>query len=263
MKKFLFILFLMTLFVIYAGPGTELFSKLLRLDEPEVHEIQTGDWLSKLAEKYYGDASYWEELALVNRAPDGDLIFPGEEVVVPSFEAIQEIRRSRSISAVNKVLSEQQNILAGKITHPVPENATPVVEEPVQSPGIAEDNSIEGDFEPIPQDESAFQPENESEEVSTGSGPESLLKSTPFVTGIAVLGVVVAIAIFIFARRKKREEELETYNESPQEERSLFTFNDFHRDDGEDNKEDHNGNPDKDEDREEKKRDSKKEMEIA
>ena len=261
MKKFLLALFLICLIVIYAGPGADLFSKLLRLESPKVHEIQTGEWLSKLAEQYYGDASYWEELALVNRAPNGNRIFPGEEIVVPSFEAIRTIRESRSITAVNQVLSEQQNILAGKMTYPAPEPApepqAPAVAESSTRSSSEEEDLLDENPAPVQLREASAEFEDELETSASDEDGGSLLRSTPFVTGIAVLGVIVAVAVFIFGRRKKEREEIEIHDDQPDEEtykgKPLFTFDDFHKDDEQD----------EDDKPEKRRKDEKKSVEIA
>ena len=95
MKKFLFFVFVMSavLLGIYSEDQflwcTRLFS-----NDPHVHTIQQGEYFSKISQQYYGTATYWKELAMINRAPISDLVFPGEEIVVPSLEAIQELRKS-------------------------------------------------------------------------------------------------------------------------------------------------------------------------
>lgn len=82
------------------------------LNEPTTYAIEPGDYLSKISLKYYGTAKYWQELALINRAPNSDLVFPGEVVFVPSREVIEELHRARSFSKVNQLLDAQELALA-------------------------------------------------------------------------------------------------------------------------------------------------------
>jgi len=106
-RLFLTLLFLPVAFLLL-DPAETLLSRMLRLEQPVAHEIKRGEYLSKLAKEYYGDASYWRELALVNRAPNADYVLPGEEILVPSFESIQRIRRARTLSQVNRAVMEVQ-----------------------------------------------------------------------------------------------------------------------------------------------------------
>jgi hypothetical protein len=198
MKRFFFSILLMGALVVFMEPAGKLLSTILHLEQPTSHEIQTGEWLSKLAVKYYGDASYWRELALVNRAPNGDLIFPGEKVIVPSFEAIRQIRRSHSMSAVNEVVDMQETILAGKMR----ETSQPVAERPYQP----ESESANGG---LSQKELTSESPGESmlptDEEFAGT-EKSFFLSTPFLTGAVILAVILAMGIFMYARKKKREE---------------------------------------------------------
>jgi LysM repeat protein len=82
------------------------------LNEPTTYAIEPGDYLSKISLKYYGTAKYWQELALINRAPQSDLVFPGEVVLVPSREVIEELHRARSFSKVNQLINSQELMLA-------------------------------------------------------------------------------------------------------------------------------------------------------
>lgn len=227
LKRFLFSVVLMGLLVLFMEPAGNLLSNFLRLDQPRTHQIAEGDWLSKVAKKYYGDASYWQELALINRAPDGDLIFPGEEIIVPSFEAIREVRTSRRLSAVNDIVEMQQDILAGRME---------VEREPVaQAPPKTEEP--EGTTEPMPGEASDSDGETAALDLEDHYGSESseaapFYRSTLFITGMVILAVVLAIAIFMYVRQKKREKEEVSYYgssdaDAEQDEkaaRSIFRF---------------------------------------
>lgn len=223
MKRFLFSIVLMGLMVLFMEPAGNLLSNFLRLDQPRTHQIAEGDWLSKVAQKYYGDTSYWRELALINRAPDGDLIFPGEEIIVPSFEAIREVRTSRRLSAVNDIVEMQQDILAGRME--VEREPLAEMEEPEKGP------------EPITK--SAPPEESQDEETAAtdlrefyadeSSADTPFYRSTLFITGMVILAVVLAIGLFMFVRQKKREKEEISYygsddEQDDTEERSIFRF---------------------------------------
>ena len=112
MKKALMTLLLTITVVLFLDPAKTLLSQFRVLENPIEHEIRHGEWLSKIAKEYYNDLSYWKELALVNRAPSGNRVFPGEKVMIPSFEAIKAIRLAQSLSDVNRLISEQQNTIA-------------------------------------------------------------------------------------------------------------------------------------------------------
>ena len=112
MKKFLTLL---VVFAVILGIYSEdqfLWCKKIFMTEPSKHIIQKGEYFSKLSQQFYGSAEYWRELALVNRAPNSDLIFPGEEIVVPSMDAIRRLQKSRSLSSVNKIVLEQEDCIA-------------------------------------------------------------------------------------------------------------------------------------------------------
>lgn len=112
MKRLLIFLFIVSLLIIGYSYDQFAWCKKLILGEPSTHTIQQGEYLSQIAKKYYGDASYWRELALINRAPDCDVVFPGEEIVIPSFDVIKEIRKTRWLTKVNKYVKGQEEILA-------------------------------------------------------------------------------------------------------------------------------------------------------
>jgi hypothetical protein len=106
MKKILFTLLLAFMVVLFLHPGRGVLSKFLGMKQPKLHQVQRSEWLSKIALRYYGDSSYWRELALLNRAPDHRLLRHGEEVIVPSFRIIQEIRRTKKFFNVAHLINE-------------------------------------------------------------------------------------------------------------------------------------------------------------
>jgi LysM repeat protein len=58
-------------------PGTE---------EETTYVVVSGDWLSKIAQRFYGDAGLWPRIYQANRTvigPDPNKIYPGQELVIP------------------------------------------------------------------------------------------------------------------------------------------------------------------------------------
>ncbi len=234
MKRFLFAIALMGLFVIFMEPASNLLSSLLRLDQPLSHEIKDGDWLSKIAQQYYGDPSYWKELALINRAPNGDRIFPGEKVVVPSFDAIQKVRQARSLSDVNGVVGLQEDILAGRVKS----HTEPLAQHEQSQPSISPSTSMSpSTLRDVPAEPStdASEPTASKEPAidfdaydgeATNGAETSFWFSTPVITGMVILAVVLVMGIFMYSRKKKREE-VDFYGSSSKtDEKSPYLFED-------------------------------------
>lgn len=55
--------------------------------ESQYHTVESGDWLSKLAEKYYGDAKKFDVIFDANRPmlSDPDKIYPGQVLRIPKL----------------------------------------------------------------------------------------------------------------------------------------------------------------------------------
>ena len=51
----------------------------------QFHEVQKGDTLSKIAEKYYGDPSLYKDIFEANKniLKDPNKIFPGQKLRIP------------------------------------------------------------------------------------------------------------------------------------------------------------------------------------
>lgn len=51
----------------------------------QYHEVQKGDTLSKIAEKYYGDPSLYKDIFEANKniLKDPNKIFPGQKLRIP------------------------------------------------------------------------------------------------------------------------------------------------------------------------------------
>jgi LysM repeat protein len=60
------------------------------------HVVQRGDWLSKLAQRYYGDIYKWPIIHEANRKIIGanpDVIKPGQELLIPDLPKVTAKRR--------------------------------------------------------------------------------------------------------------------------------------------------------------------------
>lgn len=84
-----------------------LLSSRLYLDTPRLHLVHQGEHLSGLAEAYYGHPAYWRILALINRAPNADVLLPGEILLLPSQAAMAELAAAQTLTRVNEIVNNQ------------------------------------------------------------------------------------------------------------------------------------------------------------
>lgn len=201
MKKVIIILFIVMLLV--AGYAHDKFAwcKKLILGEPTTHVIQKGESFSKLAKQYYGSTKYWRELALINRSPNSNLVFPGEEIVIPSLNAIKEIRKTRWMTKVNSFMKGEQDILAGLNRSEEPalaatsqgtspetgtaKSATSSVEEPM---------AIADEAEPMP-----LMKDNDNLKSSGSLG---------LIVGILAVLLIASMVAYLVVRSRKRAEQI-------------------------------------------------------
>lgn len=215
MKKFLFTIALMGALVVLVDPARNLVGEILKLEDPTTSEIEKGDWLSKVALRHYGDASYWRELALVNRAPDADLIFPDEEIIVPSFKAIQKIRDAQRLSTVNTLVDEQEAIVAARTESQTEEIAARPESQNESQSGSEEGEQLQGDpskdigdevIAANPQDSDLLSGETES--AANGQETGTFRASTPVIAGLVILSVIAVIAVFMAIRSRRRHQRI-------------------------------------------------------
>lgn len=194
MKKFFSILLIIGLLVIGYTSDVFLYAKKLISGEPTTHSIKNGEYLSEIAQKYYGRADYWQELALVNRAPDSDLIFPGEEIIIPSKEVIEKIRRTRWLSRVNRYVKGQENMLAGRLDEQQDHSFSGTVPETMSESELP---ITELENKPLP---------NKTVEAQKNEAPAK--SSLPYFL-LAAIGIVfiTAMIILILYRKRKRAEQ--------------------------------------------------------
>ena len=190
MRRLIVIVIVVVLGILCYSSDFLLYTKKVFLSEPTTHTIEKGEYLSKIAQHYYGNADYWRELALINRAPDSDVIFPGEEIVIPTLDVIKQIRNTRWLSKVNRFMNDQENILAVHKVKAAEPDLAEVSSEPVTEPVTAAINADEsGVTQNVP-----------------GDNNEKSAKSSVFYIILAAIAIalVAGIVAFIIYRRKNR-----------------------------------------------------------
>jgi LysM repeat protein len=190
--------------VIFSTSDVLVFAKKIFLGDPTTHEIQNGEYLSMIAQKYYGDASLWRELSLINRAPDSDLVFPGEEIVLPRKDVLLRIRKTRRLSEVNRFVRGEEDIIArlrvdgDELAQMAAQETTPATEP--------ESELIESET-PVHEDAKLDEPVAVSSESAAITAEEDMevSKSSSFpilIIAIAAAFVISLISLVIY--RKKR-----------------------------------------------------------
>jgi len=199
MKKALFFVLCGVGGLILLAQHGELLGRLQWLEAPRVHVVQKGESLSKLAQENYGDVNYWRELALINRAPRPNHIEPGEQVLLPAANVLQELRRARTLTHVNSIADQQSTQAAGPTTSATPAVTTsqPAPEAPTNAPATV--------VQPAP----AVTAESGSggEPADGATQPEENNSSNSWfwlILGLIALGGVIG---FIFYRKRQEENE--------------------------------------------------------
>jgi len=201
MKKVIIILFVIVLLI--AGYSYDKFAwcKKLITGEPTTHVIQKGESFSKIAKQYYGNKTYWRELALINRSPNSDLVFPGETIVIPSLNTIKEIRRTRWMTKVNSFMQGEQDILAqlnrGEASTLAAAPQTPM---PDSKP---ETNVSSPANEPV-----AFADEAEQMAVANEDVKAQSSSSLGLILGIIAVLLIASLVAYLVVRRRKRSEQI-------------------------------------------------------
>ncbi len=190
MKKILIVFIVLALLI--AGYAYDQFGwcKKLLFGGPTTHVIQKDEYLSAIAKKYYGRADYWRELALINRSPDSDVVFPGEEIIIPSLDVIKEIRRTRWLTKVNAYMKGQEDIIA----------QLNLGEEPTQTELIPETTPESEPMTMSPESEPTL---TETEEVEVKSA-----SSLGLILGIIAFVFVASLIAFVLIRRRKRSQQI-------------------------------------------------------
>ncbi|HEX9970500.1 MAG TPA: LysM peptidoglycan-binding domain-containing protein [bacterium] len=201
MKKVIIILFVIVLLI--AGYAHDKFAwcKKLMLGEPTTHVIQKGESFSKIAKQYYGNKTYWRELALINRSPNSDLVFPGEAIVIPSLNTIKEIRRTRWMTKVNTFMQGEQDILAQLNRGEAPAlAATPQT----TIPGSKQEANVSSPVnEPVAIADEAEQMPTAIADVNVQSS-----SSLGLILGIIAVLLIASLVAYLVVRRRKQSEQI-------------------------------------------------------
>ncbi len=198
MKKLFVILLIIVVLVVGFKTDVFLYAKRLFQAEPTTHLIQEGEYLSMIAQKYYGNADYWRELALINRAPNSDAVFPGEEIVIPNLEVIKKIRQTRWLSRVNGLVKNQEDIIAGRFQQQEKLATTTPNSKPSVKPGpvVKETN----------EDFVLTESKTNSETMVKSSMAYIILGSVAVILFSTIIGYIVY-------RRKKGHDELSLFDD--------------------------------------------------
>ncbi len=210
MKKLFLCLFLTAAIFAVWSHGETLFGKLLLLEEPRIHKVEKGEYLSKLAQQYYGDPQRWRELALVNRAPNPNHLEVGEEVLVPAANVVAELARAQTLTRVNELTRAQQQIATRapspqtpQVTTPTATSPEPVLEAPPQSP--AQSAPV---VEPLPAPLTPVEPE----------------RGFPWIGLIVCVLLVALVAVGFVLYRNSKAREYQAYNNAADEDYGFSKF---------------------------------------
>ena len=222
MKKLLILFILVSVVVGMYSEDNYLWCKKIIFNEPTKHVIQKGDFFSKLSKQYYGTTKYWRELALINRAPNKDLVFPGEEVVIPNLEAVKKLRKTRMLTVVNDIVKGQNDWIAknGNITtnYAFKTEKTTPEKQIVQTQGV----------EPEKQETVAEVPVTQPAAFETTPVVENEVEKSsilPIILTIIAVALIVGGMSFYLYRRKKKYE-LEAFEPVEKDEKSTMVDED-------------------------------------
>lgn len=229
MKKILILFVLVSVvFGLYSEENI-LWCKKLLFNDPTTHTIQKGDYFSKLSKQYYGTSKYWRELALINRAPNKDLVVPGEKVIIPGLEAIKKLSRSRTLTSVNDIVTHQEEWLAkyGSENGAQFAQQTTTAQAPAQSAAqietaqpLAEEQGTEAEL---------ATPENLNEELIPQPDIKESSAMPIILTIIAVALIVGIMSLYLYRRKKKYQ--LEEFEPTEADEEMQVSEDDEEADD--------------------------------
>ncbi len=200
MKKILLAGFCGLVVLLVMVHDSTLLSRLRWLEAPRLHRVQKGESLSKLAKAHYGEADYWRELAMVNRAPNPNHIEPDEEILLPAASVITNLRKARTLTSVN-TLVEQQHLLAKNAGRDGSSSPTPAVTAtPTRGPAPEANQTPAREPAPVVAQE---QPQPEPATAQTQPQSSGGLSWFWLILGMMLLGGVVA---FVLYRRRQEEQ---------------------------------------------------------
>jgi len=215
MKKFFLALFFMVGIFVIVSQGELAWSNRRLLDEARVHKIQKGESLSLLAKRYYGDPHRWRELSLINRAPNANLVLPGEEVLVPDVAAINELSRARTITRVKSVVGEQERVAVAETPAAAQEfsgaSSTPAKPaeslQPQASPQTPAVSTASSSNDGQPGATATEPMTAEQQSAETAPFTEESNSEAGFPWFWVALGVILVGGVFAFMRYRQRSSE--------------------------------------------------------
>jgi len=204
MKKIIFVLLVIALIIVGYTHDQFVWCKKLLFGEPTTHIIQKGEYLSTIAQKYYGNSGYWRELALVNRAPNSNLIYPGEEIIIPSLNAVKEIRRTSWLSKVNSYVKNEEDIIA-RLSRG--EETNLAANEPKTTPEqLLDTKANESNPVSVPV---ANQAEISQQSIRPAAAvTQSRESSSTIVLGAVAVLLLASVVALILIRQKKRSQQI-------------------------------------------------------
>jgi len=204
MKKVIFVLLVIALIIVGYSHDQFVWCKKLLFGEPTTHVIQKGEYLSTIAQKYYGSSGYWRELALVNRAPNSNRIYPGEEIIIPSLNAIKEIRRTSWLSKVNSYVKNEQDIIA-RLSRG--EEANLATNEPKTTPKQLTDTKANESI-PMPEPVATQEEILQQSDMPAAAVSQSRGTSPALILGAVAVLLLASVVAFTLILRKKRSQQI-------------------------------------------------------
>ena len=222
--------------------GETLWSNRLFLNEPRIHVIQKGEYLSKIAQQYYGKASYWRALALLNRAPDPNKIYPGERIMLPEAAAVAKIARARRLSEVNEIAFEQEQMAKIETQEELTEfrnrqkggfhqaaapdelaEPEPEIQEVLESPAESEESLTLPESE-LPEPPA---PDDDRAEIEAALPVQTETGGRNWLWPAIIVALLVIGSGYVFVRRRREEFEDEPVDEAGE---SVWEAVDKHKD---------------------------------
>lgn len=202
MKRAILLLVGVALILVLIMPDGLVWSNKTYLSKPTVHKITKGEYLSKISLQYYGTAKYWRELALINRAPESDLVFPEEELFIPSRKVIEQLHKARSFSKVNNLYDDEEQLYATSLA---PTDTIMLTQASDSG------SSIAPAVAPVSQNDIAASDDESAQVVET----EQAEGISPLFTVIGIIGLLGLLAIvgFIIYKKRKQADEQDLLNE--------------------------------------------------
>jgi len=73
------------------------------------YTIKSGDTLSSIARKYYGNSTLWTELQRYNNIPNADKIYTGDSLQIPDSATLQAMQKASTVSEKMSIASSAKS----------------------------------------------------------------------------------------------------------------------------------------------------------